>query len=256
MPGGFQAFGSGEGFVGGFGGGGAPPNTFPTIATLTLRLESDLGVTDSSGVTHWLDQVQGIDFVPGVSKPAVVANQVLGQPAVRFNGTTDKLETDALLSAILTGSSPATFKVIAVMKNNSVVAHAGTSYDNPAIICTADSYFAGMAADSTRIDAGFYAGPDAIVSVVQATGALIYVESTLTVAAGGTLSLRVGTAGTPTTATGKGAVGLATGFLKLGVNYANAAFWHGDLFALYVATSMTAQNITDLQTYLHAKYGV
>lgn len=255
MPSGFQAFGSAEGYVG----SGAPPLVFPTIPTLTLRLESDLSVVDSSGaITQWTDQVQGIVFTPpGVpERPTLVADQIGTIPAVRFDGMANKLESNSLLSDILTGPNPSTFKVVAVLKNNSAVAHASTSYDQPAVICDAGSYWSPTSGDSTRIDAGFYQGPDHLVSIVQATGALIYTEATLTTAAGGTLSLKIGTAGSPTSSTGVGTVGAATGFLKLGVNYANAVFWQGDLFALYVATSMTAQNVTDLQTYLHAKYGV
>lgn len=239
-------------------GSGAPPNIFPTIPTLTLRLESDLGVTSSGGnISQWDDQVQAISFTAiTTGRPTLVANQIGTLPAVRFNGTANKMDSASLLSSILTGAHPSTFKVIAVLKNNSAVAHAVNSYDEPAVISESGSFWSPMSGDSTRIDSGFFQGPDHLVSIVQATGALIYAESTLTTAAGGTLSLQIGFSGTPTSSTGVGTVGGVAGFLKLGRNYADAVFWQGDLFALYVATSMTSQNVTDLQTYLHTKYGV
>jgi len=233
--------------------------TFPPIAGLTLRLESDLGVTTSgSDVTHWIDQVQSFDFETaggGITVPTLVANQVHGHPAVRFNGVANALFSSALVSDVLTGAHPDTFKVIAVLKNNSAVSHASTSYDAPAVLADAASFWSPTSGDSTRINAGFYAGPDALASVVQATGALVYVEATLTAAAGGTLSLQVGTGGTPDTHTGAGTLGGISGFLKLGVNYANAVFWQGDLFAIYVATSMSGGEVDDLRTYINAKWG-
>lgn len=238
--------------------GGPAAPSFPTIANLTMRLESDLDVTDSSGdVTGWLDQAQAINFeAAGGARPTLVANQIGSLPAIRFDGAANVMVSSAaLLSDILTGPSPNAFKIVAVLKNNSAVPHASTSYDAPPVFCDSTSYFSGLSGDATRIDAGFFAGPDALVSVIQATGAVIYAEATLTTAAGGTLSLQVGTGGTPATATGVGAVGAATGFLKLGRNYANAVFWQGDLFALYVATSMSASEVGDLRTYINAKWG-
>lgn len=254
MPSGFQAFGNAEGFVG----SGAPPNVFPTIPTLVMRLESDLSVLDTAGaIDQWDDQVSAISFTAlTTARPTFVANQIGTLPAVRFNGTTSVLVSNSLVSNLLIGSNPSTFKVVAVFKNNSAVSHATTSYDAPPVLCDSASFWSPLSADSTRINGGFFAGPDALASVVQAPGSLVYAECTLTAAAGGTLSLRVGFAGSPDSHPGVGTVGGVTGFLKLGCNYANAVFWQGDLFALYVATSMTAQNVTDLQTYLHSKYGV
>ncbi len=240
---------------------GTPGNPFPTIANLKLRLESDLGVTTSSGnVTQWEDQAQPIaPFVGsgslGAHPPALIANQVNGHPAVRFDGVAKTMESDSLLSDLLTGAHPSTFKVIAVLKNNSAIAHAGQSYNEPAVICDAASFWSPMSGDSTRIDSGFYQGPDHEVSIVQATGALVYAEATLTTAAGGTLSLQIGTAGTPTSTTGVGTIGGVAGFLKLGRNNDNTVFWAGDLFALFVATSMTTGEIADLKTYINNKWG-
>lgn len=251
LPAGYVAFGAKPGSS------GPAPNDFPVIAGLTLRLESDLGVTSASNlVSKWDDQKQGISFTAaGAARPTLVAAQVNGSPAVRWNGSANKMESNSLLSDLLTGAHPSTFKVVAILKNNSAATHSGNSYDEPAILCDAGSFWSPVAGDNTYIDGGFYQGPDHEAKVAQATGALVYTETTLITAAGGTLTVQVGTTGTPDTKTNVGTIGGVTGFLKLGRNYADAAFWQGDLFAIYVATSMTAPELTALRTYLKTKYG-
>jgi len=69
----------------------SPPLEIPTTA-LVHHFRSDLGVTDSSGVTDWEDQVGSRDLAEGTNKPALVASQIDGHASIRFDGTNDKLQ--------------------------------------------------------------------------------------------------------------------------------------------------------------------
>ena len=70
---------------------------------IRLWLRADLGVVldESGGVTTWLDQ-SGLNknaFQPiGSARPQRVANAVNGQPAIRFDGSDDRLDLEAFMA--------------------------------------------------------------------------------------------------------------------------------------------------------------
>lgn len=74
---------------------------FGTVASVPLEIltddlvhwyKSDVGVTDSSGVTEWADQVGGRDLTESTNKPALVTGQIDGYSSIRFDGSNDKLQ--------------------------------------------------------------------------------------------------------------------------------------------------------------------
>ncbi len=232
---------------------------FPTITALRLRLESDIGLTTSSGnVTTWVDQSSRADSytAAGAARPTEVTNQVNGLSAIRADGAANVMTSTASTDNVFGGSGGSTtFKIVAVMKNTSAAVRAANGYAEPVWVSGSTGYFAGLFGNVTEIGSSFYAGADAPpVRSTQTPGALIYVEATLTVAASGTVSIQVGTAGTPATLTGVGAVG-ASGTLRLLSNYNGSAWAKGDLFAIYGASSMSAGEITNLKAWINAKYG-
>lgn len=66
------------------------------IANLALWVRADLGVTKDGSdlVATWADQSgNGRDLTEATNKPLWVASLISGQPAIRFDGTNDKLIT-------------------------------------------------------------------------------------------------------------------------------------------------------------------
>ncbi len=237
---------------------------FPTISDLALRLEGDSGVATSGGlVTSWLDQSpNAFSCIPNTVAICTNATTFNGNKAVTFTGVADAfLYATSALTAFV-GAGLDTFFVAAVFKNAATGAGGANGYDQPAIVASASNgFFYPLSADNTNITGGFYNGSnvDEIEQTAQAIGTLSYYETSLTAAAGGTLSLKIGTAGIPATSTGVGVIGSgssAESYLYVGANYHNAKILKGDLCAVYVAkTKPSAGTLTALYAYINAKWG-
>ena len=99
---------------------------FPTISGLTLRLESDLGITKdgSNRVSQWADQAgvygnytQGTDAL----KPVHTANQFGTKSGLLFDGSDDFMANAAAVSGAISASA---FEMFVVSRINSSVAAA------------------------------------------------------------------------------------------------------------------------------------
>lgn len=63
------------------------------ISSLIYWWRSDLGITTETGVSSWVDQVGGVDFVQATTtrQPALTAASLNGHATVDFDGTDDAL---------------------------------------------------------------------------------------------------------------------------------------------------------------------
>lgn len=234
---------------------------YPTITGNTLRLRADLGITTETGgrVITWVDQKSVLNNFTAVSassaRPTQITNNINGRPIIRFDGTANKLLTTSALSALITSTA---FTIYGVLRQNSAVANSGTGqYLEPAII--GDNPSGGFwwnTATTTQVHTGFFHTTEKHVSLNQAASSttLFLFQAKLS---SSTLSLKLGSLGTPTTVATGGAVDNVSNTLALGISYSSgAAFLRMDLCELLgfnIAT--TTQNDTDIEAYLNYTWG-
>ncbi len=235
-----------------------PPPTFPTISSLVLRLESDIGLTTSSGnVTNWVDQSSLADHytASGTGRPTEITGQVNGYSAIRFNGTTNVISSFVQSYGAMLAAGHDIYTCVAVWKNSSTAAAVANEYAEPCLLADQSGWWSPIYGNLTQVGGGHFNSIDNSVRKTQAPGALQYTKHTLTAAAGGTLAVQVGTAGTPTTSTGNGIVGgpYNTGIT---VGRGNVAAIAADLFAIYVFNAaLSGGDNTALNTWINTKYG-
>mgnify|MGYP003676352823 FL=1 len=116
--------------------GGSPPLPIPTTA-LTNHFRADLGVTDSSGVSAWADQVGSRDLSESTNKPALVASQIDGHASIKFDGTNDRLQDSS-------GNIAQGFHLFTIIKQldwsqSDVLIGETTDYFNPGLAQVASS---------------------------------------------------------------------------------------------------------------------
>lgn len=104
---------------------GSASGGFPALSGLIARYRADLGVTLSgSTVSKWADQSgNGRDLTEATNQPLWVASLVNGMPAIRFDGSNDKL-----VSAAFSIAAPQTMVMVAKLLGSfGVVASLGNA---------------------------------------------------------------------------------------------------------------------------------
>ncbi len=247
---------------------------FPTIANMTMRLRSDLGLVASGGnLVSWTSQGGATSttgapiFVePSHTAPTVVAAQVNGQPCVRFNGSTQDLQMGSPatgtsfaggrfgLGDLFASTSGVTddYSVFAVWKNGATSAVAGTAYGNPSVMSTAYFWEAFYGTNST---VGCEIWADPVGSINHSGSALIYTELTREAARGANKGLfRLGVGGSTAAMVGGGVA--VSNALNFGYNTFTGLYLQMDLFEVVTySRSLTGPEWTSIGAYVNSFWG-
>ncbi len=228
---------------------------FPTIVGNKLRMRADLGITTETGgrIITLVDQsgttTNWVATTGTTARPTLIANASGTNSCIRYDGVANKLIcSGTTLTTIITASA---YTVYAVWTNNGTVADDVLGYPNGQVVCESGGYW-GQYGSLTKQGGWDYSGAAKVAKISQTPGSLTYTRTKLSA---GTLSFKLGLAGTPDTLA-SGTVDAVTGTLQAGVNYNGTRFLAHDLYELVVYNvATTAQNDTDMENYFSARYG-
>ncbi len=208
-----------------------------------------------TALDSWADQSGTVSNFTATTtaRPTLVAASQNGRSVVRFNGSANVMNSVSLLSAIATASA---FTIVAAWKNTSVRAAQAQGYEEPPIL-SSSSYLNSPFGNATQIGSEILPSGASTVRVTQTPGTFLYTETILSTTAGGTLSVQLGTAGTPSTLTAAGVIGALTNAIRLGANYSNGAKLTGDVGEVLVyARTLTGSELAQLRAYMISQWGV
>jgi hypothetical protein len=240
------------------GGGPAPPSFDPTVyANLKLNLDGDTNVvTSGGGVTTWTGGSGGaLVFTDqsNASQRPTIGSSYNGHGSVRFNGTTQFLQSASLLSNLISASA---FSLYLVVKPISFV-HAG-SYGSFALIDTvvgdSNDYMVGGFDSSNGGESSIAVYDGSYKKVRIVTGNALQILSLRL--GSGTLRASINGGADSTTATGN--VQNLTNVVQLGRGTSSgSSFANVDLAAAYAYSSdHTGSNDSAIISALRAKYGI
>ncbi len=233
-----------------------------------LMWESDTLVTNSSGsAVAWEDQISGETIVTSGTAPTIVANQLNGLPAIRFNGSTQALaggvtsylENSRAFSVYLV-CKPAAFSGTQFF----VALHLPVPNGNPANInacwlgisnATNDNDISwGNTSANSNINSGSLGLTSANFQVIRVfyNGQSPTTPANYTFTIGGTTHAGITMTGANEPASPPGVIGMGK---RIGTN---DLFYNGDIAAAYIFNTNNQANGVDalMTTYLMSKYGI
>lgn len=219
--------------------GGEVP--FPTITGLLFRVRADLGITKDGGdfVSQWDDQsASAAHLTEATNKPVWVDALVNGKPAVRFDGTNDKLVSGSFTS---TSQPHHTFVVF-----NSVT----WATVEAIMVGTSNNFYVDQ--NGTTPEVKQRAQGSAGNAVSATVGTFFLVSSFFSGAASYQALNNAASVGPSNTGTGGAVTTLALGSEVAGSNFGNVEIAEAMLYN----AEITGTDLTDLKSYFNSRYAL
>lgn len=223
---------------------------FPSAtANRTLRIHADMGVTveATNRVTAVADQSGTLaNFIAGTgttARPTLISNAYGARSCIRFDGAANVLTCTSLLSSLVLASG---YTVYLIHKNGSPYVRQLHPDGDGAVIADVGGYWLRSSDVAEEVGAHYSSSVYVPRYVAGAAGTLRYSRFKLD---SGTMSLKVGLTGTPST-TSAGTIDVLSNSLHIGAAYSNSLFLAMDLCELVVyRRATTSQEDLDHEAY-------
>ncbi len=183
------------------------------------------------------------------TNPPAAGTAVNGLTPAAFDGTNDRLANATAMSSIFTAAA-GTFVVIA--KTNAAAAPAAGPYDDPTFFSDPAIGAVGLGWNTSGVRAFLTDGSYKTATIAQGTGSWFMACMRWDSA---NLSLDIN--GGATTNVAAGAISNVTGTLRIGANYAAAAFLNGSILEVMTAASkLTDTDRNNIKSYFNARYAL